>query len=362
MHTSIALARQSQGDLATAAAEFEVAADLSERAGWSHGQAAAAGNLGVVRKNMGDFAGSARSSERALELHRANQYKPGEASTLITLGGLYHDLGELRRAADYCVTALAMHEEIGSRIGQLIALNNLAAVEHLLGESTAADRFRAAMELQSDVAKAYSEAHLLGGLAAVQRDHGELTEALTNAEAALAKAREAADPMVEGDMLSLLGTVHHWLGDPRTAIEEHRRGLALLGAGSEYVRTRTNISLAAALRDTGDLTAATETVAAALVDAQRAGHRVLAGNAHLLLGSIHLQTGDIDRAVESGQRALTLHRRTGHRLGEARSLRLLGDIARANGLGTIAREQWHASLALLSELGSGEVADVLSRN
>ncbi len=153
------------------------AADLSDRAGWSHGQAAASGNLGVVLKNMGDFAGSARRSERALELHRANGYRPGEASTLITLGGLYHDLGELRRAADYCVTALAMHEEIGSRIGQMIALNNLAAVEHLLGEPTAADRFRAAMELQSDVGKAHSQAHLLGGLATVQRDRGELPSA-----------------------------------------------------------------------------------------------------------------------------------------------------------------------------------------
>jgi hypothetical protein len=59
---------------------------------------------------------------------------------------------------------------------------------------------------------------------------------------------------------------------------------------------------------------------------------------------------------------LVTHRATGHRLGEARVLRLLGDIARANGLGTIAREQWHASLALLSEVGSGEVADVLKRS
>ncbi|SNS94462.1 DNA-binding transcriptional activator of the SARP family [Asanoa hainanensis] len=362
MRTSIALARQSQLDLAGAAAEFEAAADLSAQAGWSRGQAAAAGNLGVVRKNLGDFAGSARSSERALELHRADGYRPGEASTLITLGGLYHDLGELRRAADYCVTALAMHEEIGSSIGQLIALNNLGAVEHLLGEPTAADRFRAAMELQADVAKVYSQAHLLSGLAAVQRDRGELAEALANAEAALVKAREAADPMVEGDILSLLGTVHHWRGDPERAIEEHRRGLAMLGAGSEYVRTRTNIGLAAALRDTGDLASATTIATDALADAWRAGHRVPAGNAHLLLGSIHLRNGDIDGAVDSGQRALTLHRQTGHRLGEARSLRLLGDIARANGLGTIAREQWHAALALLSELGSGEIADVLKRN
>ncbi|HTF08430.1 MAG TPA: BTAD domain-containing putative transcriptional regulator, partial [Asanoa sp.] len=282
MHTSIALAQQSQGHLAEAAAEFDTAADLSDRAGWSHGQAAASGNLGVVLKNMGDFAGSARRSERALELHRANGYRPGEASTLITLGGLYHDLGELRRAADYCVTALAMHEEIGSRIGQLIALNNLAAVEHLLGEPTAADRFRAAMELQSDVGKAHSEAHLLGGLATVQRDRGELALALANAEAALDKAREAADPMVEGDTLSLLGTVHHWLGHPDQAVDEHRRGLALLGAGSEYVRTRANVGLAAALRDTGDLAEAAAVAAAALTDARRAGHRIPAGNAYLL--------------------------------------------------------------------------------
>ncbi|MEV4622591.1 BTAD domain-containing putative transcriptional regulator [Asanoa sp. NPDC049573] len=362
MRTSIALARQSQGHLAQAASEFDAAADLSDRAGWSHGQAAAAGNLGVVLKNMGDFAGSARHSERALELHRANGYRPGEASTLITLGGLYHDLGELRRAADYCATALAMHEEIGSRIGQMIALNNLAAVEHLLGEPTAADRFRAAMELQSDVGKAHSQAHLLAGLATVQRDRGELAEALANAEAALEKAREAADPLAEGDILSLLGTVHHWLGRPDRAVEEHRRGLALLGAGSEYVRTRANVGLAAALRDTGDLTEALAVAAAALADARRAGHRIPAGNAFLLLGNIHLQTGDIDRAVEYGQQALVTHRATGHRLGEGRVLRLLGDIARANGLGTIAREQWHASLALLSEVGSGEVADVLRRN
>ncbi|MDG4820724.1 BTAD domain-containing putative transcriptional regulator [Asanoa sp. WMMD1127] len=362
MRTSIALARQSQGDLAGAAAEFEAAADLSARAGWAHGQAAAAGNLGVVLKNMGDFAGSARSSERALELHRANGYRPGEASTLITLGGLYHDLGELRRAADYCVTALLMHEEIGSPVGQMIALNNLAAVEHLLGEQTAADRFRAAMELQSEVAKAYSAAHLLAGLATVQRDRGELTEALANAEAALGKAREAADPAIEGDILSLVGTVHHWLGDPVRAIGEHRKALALLGAGNEWVRTRSTISLAAALRETGELAEAAELVSTALADAQRSGHRILAGNAYLVLGSIQLRTGDIDRAVESGQRALITHRETGHRLGEARALRLLGDIARANGLGTIAREQWHASLSLLSEVGSGEVASVLSRN
>ncbi|GAA1877791.1 AfsR/SARP family transcriptional regulator [Asanoa iriomotensis] len=359
MHTSIALARQTQGDLAGAAAAFATAADLCAAAGWSQGQAAAAGNLGVVLKNMGDFAGSARSSERALELHRADNSAAGEASTLITLGGLYHDLGELRRAAECSVIALAMHEEIGSPVGQMIALNNLGAVEHLLGEATAADRFGAAMSLQSEV---HSEAHLLGGLATVQRDRGELTEALANAEAALVKAREAADPMVEGDILSLLGTVHHRLGAPERAIAEHRRGLALLGAGSEYVRTRTNVGLAAALRDIGDLTEAAAIATAALTDARRAGHRILAGNAHLVLGSVALRVNDVDRAVECGQRALTTHRGTGHRLGEARALRLLGDIARANGLGTIAREQWHASLSILSEVGSGEVDDVLSRS
>ncbi|MEV0719429.1 BTAD domain-containing putative transcriptional regulator [Asanoa sp. NPDC050611] len=325
-------------------------------------QAAMHSSIALARQSQGDLAGSARSSERALELHRANNHAAGEASTLITLGALYHDLGELRRAADCCVTALALHEEIGSPGGQVVALNNLAAVEHLLGEATAADRFRAAMELRTDVAEAHSEAHLLGGLATVQRDQGDLTGALANAEAALAKAREAADPMVEGDIRSLLATVHHWLGGPERAIAEHREGLALLDAGSAYVRTRTNVGLAAALRDTGDLTEAATVAAAALADAQRAGHRILAGNAYLVLGSVALRGGDIDRAVDCGQRALTSHRATGHRLGEARALRLLGDIARANGLGTIAREQWHASLSLLSELGSGEVADVLSRS
>ena len=263
--------------------------------------------------------------------------------------------------ATTATTAADMTPTVGGT-GVVTDVSDFASVEHLLGEPTAADRFRAAMALQPDVAKAYSEAHLLGGLAAVQRDRGELTEALANAEAAMAKAREAADPLVEGDILSLLATVHHWLGGPERAIAEHRRALGLLGGGSEYVRTRTNVGLAAALRDTGDLTEAATVAAAALADAQRAGHRILAGNANLVLGGIALRTGDIDRAVDCGQRALTTHRATGHRLGEARALRLLGDIARANGFGTVAREQWHASLSLLSEVGSGEVADVLSRS
>ncbi|GIF77511.1 tetratricopeptide repeat protein [Asanoa siamensis] len=306
--SGVALDRQRDGDLAAAVVEFEASADLCARSGWAH----------------------------------------GEASALVALGGLYHDLGELRRAAHSSLSALAADEAVAAG-----ALTTLGAVEHLLGEGGAGERFRDAMEVGP------VDARMLGGLTIVHRDRGELTEALAVGEEALVKAREAADPATVGDVVSLLGSVHHWLGGPERAVAEHRRGLALLGDG--YARHRASVALAAALRDTGDLSGAETVAGAALADAQRAGHRVLAGNAYLVLGGVHLRTQDIDRAVECGQRALITHRATGHRLGEGRALRLLGDIARANGLGTIAREQWHASLSILSEVGSGEAATVLRR-
>jgi tetratricopeptide (TPR) repeat protein len=164
-------------------------------------------------------------------------------------------------------------------------------------------------------------------LAGIQRDAGRLVEALDLARTAAANAHDSGQRRIEAYALSMIGTIHLYLGDADRAIEHHEQAVQLgRGFHMHYVQAEALVGLADAQLRAGEVRRAADSVAAALAIARAAGYRILEGQALTALAAIRLGEGQPGAALEVAEEALANHGETGHRLGAART-HLVADLA-----------------------------------
>lgn len=291
---------------------YTEAAKLSERAGWTAGQAASAGNLGMVFQHLGRLGTAAEYHEQALALKRGN----GRAVPLANLGGVYHDLGQLRRAAECYLEALDLHRQVGSRAGEAIALNNLGEVEYELGRFTEAEpHLVEALALQREVGKRYGEAETLCHLAGVRHSLGRHAEALADAESALHLALAIGERRIEAAARVIVGTIQLKLADRDAAQAQFRQARAAAQeTGADYPLVLAQLGLAAVAQTQNQKDQAIGYATEALDLATRCGYHALAGRAHARIASIHHVNGDVILASEHEAAAARIRRDTGDRL------------------------------------------------
>lgn len=202
---------------------FELRRNLGQRAG----QAASINNIGFVFDALGDEPGALDHYKQALDLFRAANDRNGESSTLINIGAIYltkfkdpktaleyytraleirRELGQTigqatvlanigflynftdqpRKAIDYHRQALEINRAAGHRIGAAASLNNLGAAFFALGElESARDYFNQALVTYRAIGSRGLEAVSLFGLARVERERGNLAEALLRMQESL---------------------------------------------------------------------------------------------------------------------------------------------------------------------------------
>ena len=153
----------------------------------ANGVGSSLNNLGGVTKALGDKQQALTYYNQALPFLRAVGNVKGLALTLNNIGGAYLDLSDYEKALAYYNQALPIfHGLPDGRVGELTTLNNIGEVYRRTGEQgKALDYFQQALLMCRSVKRRDYEAGALFNIAYVQRESGNLTEALNNAEAGI---------------------------------------------------------------------------------------------------------------------------------------------------------------------------------
>lgn len=249
---------KSLGQFARARDLYEEVAETAERSNSKQTYALALNNLSGVLHTLGELDEARETRERSLKLLREIDHKLLISYALYGLGEILKDQGDLAGARAKHDSSLAIREEL--KLGEVVASRHaIARVMLEEGDYRGAEAWlRGSATQQADKMTPKDSAFADALLAAALSGEGRLEEAVTLAEAAL--AREIEDV-------------------------EDRLGLKLLTADA----------LAAA----GRQVAARELVQTTLQEARRTGHMPAQFEARLRLATIELDTGNAEAARAS---------------------------------------------------------------
>ncbi|WP_226594354.1 CHAT domain-containing protein, partial [Microseira wollei] len=165
---------------------YNQALPLYRAVGDRGGEATTLNNIGGAYNSLGEKQKALDYYNQALPLRRAVEDRGGEAVTLNNIGNVYDSLGEKQQALDYYNQALPLLRAVGDRGGEAATLNNIGGAYNSLGEKQKAlDYYNQALPLLRAVGYRGGEATTLSNFAFVKRTQGNLTEALTDIEAAI---------------------------------------------------------------------------------------------------------------------------------------------------------------------------------
>ncbi len=175
------------GDKQTALDYYNQSLPLSRQGGDKAGEASTLTNIGAVYDALADKQTALDYYNQSLPLFRQVGDKAGEASTLTNIGGVYSALGDKQTALDYYNHSLPLFRQVGDKAGEAATLNNIGGVYSVLGDKQSAlDYYNQSLLLRRQVGDKAGEAITLTNLAFTKRSQGNLTEALTDMEAAIA--------------------------------------------------------------------------------------------------------------------------------------------------------------------------------
>jgi CHAT domain-containing protein/Tfp pilus assembly protein PilF len=148
---------------------------------------ATVGNIAAVYNALGDKEKALAAYNQALGMNRALGNRSGEATMLHNIGVIYSELGDKQKALSYYNQALPLRRAVGDRYGEAVTLHDIGTAFDALGEKQKAfECMQQALALHRTVANRRGEAATLNYLAYLERDRGNLTQALTDIESALA--------------------------------------------------------------------------------------------------------------------------------------------------------------------------------
>ena len=154
----------------------------------ANGVGASLNNLGGVTKALGDKQQALTYYNQALPFLRATGNVKGLALTLNNIGGAYLDLSDYEKALAYYNQALPIFRGLpDGRVGELTTLNNIGEVYRRTGEQgKALDYFQQALLMSRTIKRRDYEAGALFNIAYLERERGNLAEALNKAEEGIA--------------------------------------------------------------------------------------------------------------------------------------------------------------------------------
>ncbi|MBV9012621.1 MAG: tetratricopeptide repeat protein [Pseudonocardiales bacterium] len=332
MHLAVGAARWGTGDIDAAATHYASALELVPAEDTAM-RALAHIQLGVAYRFLGGRWRQAMDHlTRALELRRRLDDRHGQASVLVNLCALCTELAELDNARLYATEALTIVSTIDYSSAESMALDTLGQVALETGRPRLAiEYFRRALARRQIGGDRLGQPSTRIGLALAYLAEGtpeSFDEAKSEAERALAIAREISERVVELDALNVLGEVSCQAGDTRDAIRHHLDALSLaLSVDNGYGVVRAHAGLAEAHLIAGALELAAGHAAEALNVVRANNHRLVEGRVHHASARIHVASGDLAAAKEAWTRAAATCRETKQLGGELDALLALARIA-----------------------------------
>ncbi|MER8185977.1 tetratricopeptide repeat protein [Kitasatospora sp. NPDC094015] len=283
-----------------------------------------------------------------------------EGTALHSLAQVHERLGRMPETFEHHRRALALRRELGDRPGEGASLGNLGLVHERLGRfSEALEHYRRALDIHRATGFRSAEGDMLNNIAIVHRQSGRLAEAAASLEAALRIYEEIGDRGGAGAALNNLGLVGVNRRDWEAAGHHLERALEVHRAiRSPAAETETLNILGLLHLESGRHAQGSAFFRQALALAERLGEQGSRANAHHGLGETLLALGEAEQALAHHRTALELGRSTGSRSDQARALagsaRCLLRLARTDE----ARADRTAALAIYTELGRPEAAEL----
>jgi CHAT domain-containing protein/tetratricopeptide (TPR) repeat protein len=239
-----------------AAATYQEALELFERAGDRSGQSAALYNLGYACKQRNDFAAALGYFERALTVRRSLNDLSGQASVLTQVAAIHLRLGDAERALEVTEDAVALRRQSGDRRGEAYSVLTAGMALTRLGQlDPALERLTAALALAEAVGDREAQSNVLTHMARLRVMTGAPAGALALTERAhaVAQGQDTFDATV---LASVAGDAHLALGDRPQAAAAYTRGLAIAERlGESLPAAEALAGLGRVARGNGDLLA-----------------------------------------------------------------------------------------------------------
>lgn len=295
------------------------------RAGAGDDRAEADAEAALARAcwRLGDHVGAAGHARRARQRYRRLADRAGESRVLGDQAAVEQRLGRLAAAVGYLEESLAISRAAGDRSGEGAALANLAILGCQLGRTE---------------------------------------QALGHAERAAAIGDELGNRHLAGAATGTIGLCLERLGRPEEALRLYQRALTVYrDTGDRAGETVELVNIGCAHRLAGRPGEALAALEDALDLAGRVGPETSVTEALNALGETLLLLDRPAEALVRHQQALVSARRTGDRLQEAYALDGVARSMAAGGIGGPPRDHWLAALAIYTELGVPEAAEVRAR-
>jgi len=284
------------------------------RHGWPSHATRLSDILARYLDDAGHHTEAALIHRHALQAARHGGDKTAAASALKSLASVDYGHGRYRQAASYLGQALVLFRETGDQNGEAATLTNLGLVHSTAGRyRQAVLHLRQALDLYRKTGDKFREARALGNLGATERRQGRLQEAADHYQQGLALCRETGDRSGLAETLNRLGILNLQQNRHEQAIGELRRALTIF---------------------------------------RQLGERSGESRALAHLGEADLRQGRYPRAVDQLRQALTIYRQLGDKQSEVRVVNHLGEAALHMGRPVDARA-WHvAALERASQIGT----------
>ncbi len=152
------------------------------------GQSQVVNNIGWIYAALGEHQKAIEFYEEALQTTRAaGNDRRGLAITLPNIANCHERLGDRQKALDYYHQSLDLMPEVGNVFYTAAALTHIGRLPGSLGNpQKVLEYFNQSLELRRTIGDRHGEAATLHQIARLERERGNLTEARTRIEAALA--------------------------------------------------------------------------------------------------------------------------------------------------------------------------------
>ena len=345
--------------LAGAEAHAREAVRLGEQLGDDALTAGALAALAIVRYNQGEPESFALG-ERAVGLARRSGDASAIGEAVAALGHCFYWSGRIDEARTVLVAELpsAVERNEPAAAG---CLWYLALVEERAGRLALA---REHAERSREITLQYGGPELgddpivLAPVARVAAFQGEEELARELAERACAFS-DARGGMSAGRFHgALLGSLDHWAGEPKRAIERFEAfDQSRLAAGFSRSIAAHSADHVESLLEVGRVDDARALLAEWEPQARKLGHRWAIPEIARCRGLVAIHDGDVPTGIASLEVAVELHEEVGDPFGRARTLLLLGTARRRSRQKRSAREAIEAALAGFEVIGAAAWAE-----
>jgi adenylate cyclase len=255
--------------------------------------------------------------------------------------------------ADALLRCAAELDGIGTRAAEASAHTARGRARYLRADySTSMEHYDCALKLYEELEDRNSIARVMTNVGSVHSYTGDPTAALDQFHRALAIFEELGDRKGVATVTGNIGNAHMSAGDFMAALEHYHRAVALyteLGIRSGVASVTGNTGMV--LERTGDFPAALEHYRHALALHEELGDRSSIARVTGSIGSLHFATGDYPTALDQFHRALAIYEELDDRKGMATVTGNIGQVYASTGDQPRALEYFHRALAVHEEIG-----------